>query len=187
MNKVEQIKYTRLLEEKKETLKLEQEHPEKALQKLKNEIITHQDNCPHIAFRFGGTEYSQGFVKCFLCGCELNGFAYTRLINLDLIVDANIYRDEDIIKQDYNFDVLCEVLFDCFQKKFLELCDKYPNMDDKELVAMLNQMIINDKQGTLVQIQNEQFQGDSSTIQKKPKMKKIHRKAIKGITYHTQG
>lgn len=187
MNNVEQIKYTRLLQEKKEALKYEQEQLEKALSNLKNEIITHQDNCHHIAFRFGGTEYCQGFTKCFLCDCELSSFAYMRLINLGLIVDANVYRNEDIIKQDYNFYDLCEILFNCFQNKFLELCEKYPNIDDKELVAMLNQMIINDKQGALVQIPNEQFQGDSSTTQKRPKMKQINRKEIKGITHHTQG
>lgn len=174
-------------QEKKETLKYKQEQLQKTLSKLKNEIITHQDNCHHIAFRFGGTEYCQGFVKCFLCGCELNSFAYMSLMNLDLIVDANVYRDEDIIKQDYNFNILYEILFNCFQDKFLELCDKYPDIDDKELVAMLNQMIINDKKGALVQIPNEQFQEDSSTTQKRAKMKQINRKEIKGITYHTQG
>ena len=189
MGNIEQIKYTRLLQEKKEALKYEQEHLEKGLSKLENEISTHRDNCNHIAFRFGGTEYTQGFVKCLLCGREFNMFDYMRAINLGLIVDANIYMNEDIINYEYykSFDVLCEALFDCFQNKLLELCEKYPNMDDKELVAMLNQMIINDKQGALVQISNEQFQGDSSTTQKRPKMGQIYRKKIKGITHHRQG
>lgn len=185
MNNVEKIKYTRLLNEKIEAIQYEQKQLEKTLSKLKNEIITQKDNCHHIAFRFGGTEYCQGFVKCFLCGCELNSFAYMNLMNLDLIVDANIYRDKDIIKQDYNFYVLCEILFNCFQDKFLELCNKYPYRNDKDLVAMLNQIIINDKKGTLVQIPNEQFQEDSSTTQKRLKMKQINRQEIKGITHYT--
>ena len=41
---------------------------EEELKKVKSEEIKHQDNCSHVAFRFGGTENTQGFVKCLLCG-----------------------------------------------------------------------------------------------------------------------
>lgn len=120
-----------------------------------------------------------------------------QLKNLGLIVDANSYRNKKIIKPNYgiynsDFYDLYESLFNCFQDRLLELCNKYPILGkrinilcDKKLVAMLNQMIINDKEGLLLQIPNEQlFNKDSSTIQKSSRN---GRKEIKGLTYHKQG
>lgn len=106
-----------------------------------------------------------------MCNKELNAFDYVVLQNLDLIVNANVYRDKGLINiLDYNYENLRESLFAIFQNKFLELSETYPEKDKREIKEMLNKMIENDEQKELVQSLNEYLQPETETEISKKKI-----------------
>lgn len=182
MNNVERIRHTIDLQENKEDLKNKMAFIEEELEKVIREEISHQGNCSHVAFRFGGTENTKGFVKCLLCGSILDIFNFMVLKNLDLTVDANAYRDEKRINMyNYKFEELCESLFDIFQNKFLELSEKYPEKDTREIVEVLSEMIKNDEQKELIQSL------DKPLLSKTNGKKILENKDTKGIIHHSQG
>lgn len=181
MDNIEIIRHTIELQEKRKDLKNKMAFFEEELKKVKSEEIKHQDNCSHVAFRFGGTENTQGFVKCLLCGMQLNTYNYMILKKLDLIVDTNVYRDKERINIfDYEYEELCESLFDFFQNKFLELSEKYPEKDAIEIVEMLNEMIKNDEQKELIQSLDKSLPSKTNGI------KFLKNKDTRGIIHHLQ-
>ena len=178
MNDIERIRHTISLRENKKELEEKKELIDRELRQLQMNEIHNQNDCSHVVFRFGGTENTKGFTKCLLCDQELNAFDYIVLQNLDLIVDANAYRDKGIMNTfDYNFETICESLFGIFQSKFLELSETYPKKDKREITEMLNKMIENDEQKELIQSLNEYLQPETETEVRKKKIlpKKIGR------------
>lgn len=181
MGNIERIRNTIELQENKKDLKNKIAFFEEELERVIREEISHQDNCAHVAFRFGGTDNTKGFVKCLLCGKVAYGLDYIVLKKLDLIVDANVYRDKERINiYDYEYEELCESLFDIFQSKFLELSEKYPEKAGIEIVEMLNEMIKNDEQKELIQSL------DKHSLSKTNGKKILENKDTKGITHHSQ-
>lgn len=164
MNNVERIRYTISLRENKKELEEKKEFIDRELRQLQMNEIHNQNDCSHIAFRFGGTENTQGFTKCLICNKELNAFDYAVLQNLDLIVNANVYRDKGLINIfGYNYENLRESLFAIFQNKFLELSETYPEKDKREIIEMLNKMIENDEQKELIQSLDEYLKPEAET------------------------
>ncbi len=161
MDNIERIRRTISLQENKRELESKKAFIESELQKVREEEIINQDNSYHyhIAFRFGNKSIlsSKGIVKCLICNKNLNYMDYH--IAEDLTVNANIYSKV----LGYN---LCfgEALFNYFQNKFLELSEKNPYKDNREIVAMLNEMIKSYDPKELAQSLGEALQADEKPL-----------------------